>query len=67
MNLVGKRKQFTDAKNIPDTNLTKQQKEQYTQVSQCVYVQNFTPKGTVYSSVKLKAITSWPEVDNSWV
>ncbi len=44
MNLVGEKPQFTDAKKIfTDANLRNQQKEQYTQVSLCAYVQTFTP------------------------
>ena len=44
MNLVGKKNQIHRRKKIfTDANLRKQQKEQYTQVSLCVYVQTFTP------------------------
>ena len=45
MNLVGKKTPIHRRKQIfTDANLRKQQKDQYTQVSLCVYVQNFTPR-----------------------
>ncbi len=46
-------------------NLRKQQKEQYTQVSLCVYAKFYT-KRTVYSSEKANAVTSGRKVDNNW-
>ncbi len=65
MNLVGKKKAIhrRKKKKISDANLRKQQKEQYTQVYLCVYVQHFYTKGTLYSSV------NWPrqsQVDKKW-
>ena len=39
-----KKTQFTDAKIFTDANLRTQQKQQYTQVYLCAYVQNITPR-----------------------
>ena len=67
MSLVGKKKPTIHRRKkiFIDANLRKQQKEQYTQVSLCVYVQSLH-QGTMYSSVKPKAVTSGREVDNNW-
>ena len=63
MNLLGKKNNAPTQKIFTDANLRKQQKEQYTQVYLCVYVQSFTLSNGVFKC-KAKAVKSGQEVDN---
>ncbi len=66
MNLVGKKTQFTDSKNIHRRKGKKTTKRTiYANLPMCQCTKFYT-NGTVYSSVLAKAVTSGQEVDNNW-
>ncbi len=65
MNLAGKKKKITDAKKYSPTQEKKTSKRTiYTSLPMCLCTKFYT-KGTVYSSVKAKAITIGQEVENN--
>ncbi len=62
MNLVGKKSIHRRKKIFTYASLRKQQKDQYTQVYLCVYVQNFTPSDRCIQVLKPRQ----SQVDKKW-